>query len=300
MLRGFLVIFCILLSQGGKSQTSFFAKPDSLNRTRIASVVSVIGAGWTTSTICLYQVWYADYPKSKFHTFNDAHNWLLMDKAGHFYTANKLSALTSDFFEWGGLKKRKSVLVGSGIGLGLQTTLEIMDGTSSEWGFSWSDMGFNTAGVLSFATQELLWEEQRFIFKFSYHPTQFAAIRPAVLGATFAEQFFKDYNGQTYWMSFSPASFMQSTKIPKWLCLSLGYSVNQKLVGDQEIYTDPTTGMTYYSQRELIFSLDVDFSKIPIKRKWLKTVVKQFNYVKIPFPALILSNGKLTGKGIYF
>ena len=300
MFRVVLVVLVVFLIRSGWSQSSFFTASDSLNKNRAIAVTSFIGSSWTISTVCLYQVWYADYPKSKFHTFNDFHNWLQMDKAGHFYTANKLSGVTSSFFQWSGVSRRKSVLIGSGIGLGLQTTLEIMDGTSSEWGFSWSDMAFNTAGALSYTSQELLWEEQRFVFKFSYHPTEFAAIRPSVLGSTFAESFFKDYNGQTYWLSFSPASFMQSSKLLEWLCLSLGYSVNQKLVGDQEVYINPVTNSTYHSQRELVFSLDIDFSKLQIKRQWLKTVVKQLNYVKIPFPALILSNGSLKACGIYF
>jgi len=242
----------------------------------------------------MYETWYSDYPSSKFHAFNDAQNWLQMDKIGHFYTTNKFSVLTSDLFHWSGVSNRKAALIGSSVGLGLQTTLEVMDGYSSGWGFSWSDMAFNIAGALSFASQEIFWEEQRFIFKFSYHPTPYAAIRPLVLGSTFAESFLKDYNGQTYWMSFSPASFFKSSKI------SLGYSVDQKLVGDKEEYYDLTSEISYHSQREYVFSLDIDFTEIDVKRPLLKALFKQLNHVKVPFPAIIYSNGKLNGHGLYF
>ena len=282
------------------SQTLFFEKSDSFNLKRTICVSSGIGLTWSASTIGFSNIWYSEYSHAKFHTFNDSKNWLQMDKVGHFYTANKLSILTSDLFKWSGLTKNKSILLGSCIGLGLQTTLELMDGISSEWGFSWSDMTFNTGGVFSYSIQDLIWSEQKILFKFSYSPTQYASIRPTILGSTFSESFFKDYNGQTYWMSFSPSSFFRSIKIPNWICLSLGYSVDQKLVGDKEVYMDLKTNITYYSKREYLFSFDIDFSKIPIKRKWLSSLVKQFNYIKIPFPALIFSQNKFSVSGLYF
>ena len=105
----------------------------------------------------------------------------------------------------------------------------------------------------------------------------------------------KDYNGQTYWLSFSPGTFFKKSKIPKWACISVGYGVHAKLVGSEEYYLDQSTGREYYSKRELLFSLDIDFSRIPVKKQWLKVLLKQFNYVKIPFPALILRDGRILG-----
>jgi uncharacterized protein YfiM (DUF2279 family) len=295
-----LFIIYFFLVQISVCQPSFFQKSDSVNCRRVAFSASSIGTSWMIGTIRFSKVWYADYPKSKFHAYNDFSNWLQMDKLGHFYTANKLSSVTSDVFKWSGLNKKKAILLGAGIGLGLQTTLEVLDGSSAEWGFSWSDMTANFLGVISFAAQELLWNEEKFIFKFSYHPTSYASMRPNVLGSNFSQSLLKDYNGQTYWMSFSPSSLMKSSKIPDWLCFSVGYSVNQKLVGDQEVYFDNSTNITYHSKREWLLSLDIDFSRLPIKRNWLKALCKQLNYIKIPFPALIYSNQKLSGYGIYF
>ena len=293
-------LFCFFLAQISVSQSTFCQKSDSINCRRVAFSALSIGTSWTIGTIGFSKVWYADYPKTKFHTYNDFSNWLQMDKVGHFYTANKLSKVTSDLFKWSGLKNKQAILLGAGIGLGLQTTLEVLDARSAEWGFSWSDMSANSLGVISFAAQELLWNEEKFIFKFSYHPTSYASVRPNVLGSNFSQSLLKDYNGQTYWMSFSPSSLMKSSKIPDWLCFSFGYSVNQKLVGDQEVYIDNTTNITYHSQREWLLSLDIDFSRLTIKRVWLKAICKQLNYIKIPFPALMYSNHKWSGYGLYF
>ena len=72
--------------------------------------------------------------------------------------------------------------------------------------------------------QELVWGEQRFRLKYSYYPSPYAQYRPELLGRSFSESWLKDYNGQTYWLSFSPRSFMESSRFPAWLCLSLGNS----------------------------------------------------------------------------
>ncbi len=300
MKRIYSLLLLLFVSQFTASQVNFFKKSDSLNWKRSISVSTGIGLAWGGSTIGLSSIWYAHSPSSKFHTFNDSRNWLQMDKLGHFYSANKLSFFSSDLFKWSGVGKRKSIILGSFISLGYQTTLELMDGTSDEWGFSWSDMVSNSAGIFSYAIQDFYWNEQKFLCKFSYSPTKFAAIRPTVLGSTFSERFLKDYNGQTYWMSFSPTLFFKSSKIPSWLCLSVGYSVDQKLVGNTEKYIDVNTNITYLSKRQYIFSLDIDFSKLSIKKEWLRIIVKQFNFIKIPFPALIFSNGKFTSSGFYF
>lgn len=296
----FLIIYCFFAANAMYAQSTFFDSPDSILKKRIIPVSIGIGSTWAVSMVGLSQIWYNDYEKTTFHTFDDGSNWLQMDKAGHIYTTYKISQFAGNFYKWSGMKTKNSALIGTGIGLGFQTTLEVFDGYSSGWGFSWYDMGSNTLGAGIYLGQELAWKEQRFLLKYSYHPTEFAALRPEVLGSNFQERFLKDYNGQTYWLSFNPFLFSKNSSFPKWVCLAFGYSVHNKIVGDKETYIDPTNFNSYSSQRELIFSLDIDFSRIPVQKKWLKTVLKQLNYLKIPFPALIIRDGKLIGAPIYF
>ncbi len=290
-----LIFGSILFASSFSMSQSFFLPADSLNKPRLIGVSSGVAAVWAGSMIGLSQVWYKDIPKSKFHTFDDSKEWMQMDKAGHFYAAYKINHLTSDLFIWSGLNKKTSLWLGTGISLGYQTTFEIFDGYSQQWGFSWSDMTANAVGSFSYLGQQLVWGEERIIPKFSTFPTEFAAVRPEVLGSTFGESFLKDYNGQTYWLSFSPGTFFKNSRVPKWACISVGYSVHEKLVGDADTYFDATSGITYSAKREVKLSLDIDFSKLPIKRPWLKAVVKQFNYLKIPFPTLIYRGDKFVG-----
>lgn len=193
-----LFSFCFLNFFWFHSQQSFFENSDSLSKKRLVPVSIGIGGVWTGSMIGLHEIWYKNVEKSPFHEFNDCSNWLQMDKVGHVYTAYKLSELNSDLFNWSGLNPKTSAFLGSGISLGYQTTLEFFDAYSEEWGFSWCDVGSNVLGTGLYLSQELIWNEQRFQFKFSYHPTEFAEIRPEILGSNFQERLLKDYNGQTY------------------------------------------------------------------------------------------------------
>lgn len=296
----FLSVIFLYSSTFVFSQHDFFSPSDSISKGRVIGTSVGIGTFWSGSMIGLSQVWYSQVEKTPWHTFDDSKNWLQMDKVGHFYISHKISQFCRDKYVWSGLDNQTSTWLGAGISIGYQTTFEFFDAYSTDWGFSWSDVAANTLGTISYTAQSIIWNEERIIPKFSYSPSEFAAVRPEVLGSTFAESLLKDYNGQTYWLSFSPGTFFKDSKIPEWACISIGYSAHAKLKGDQESYTDVNTGLNYQSQREFLLSLDIDFSRLPIKRPWLKAVVKQFNYVKIPFPALRLRGGEFGGSLLYF
>lgn len=282
-----------------KSQKKKYNDQEFNKNRFICTSVGIVGT-WGGGMVGLHQIWYSKINKSVWNTFDDSKNWLQMDKAGHFYSAYKINSLTTELYEWSGLKSKNAVMYGFGISLGFQTTLEFFDAFTEEWGWSWADMTANVLGSGSYLAQKLIWNEQRIIPKFSYHPTEFAAIRPNVLGGTFMESMLKDYNGQTYWLSFSPGTFFKESKLPKWACISLGYSAHEKLVGSEPYYLDPLTGIEYHEQREFLLSFDIDFSRIPAKRAWVRATLKQLNYLKVPFPTLLLRNGRLIARPIYF
>lgn len=122
---------------------------------RIALVAGsnlALGGG---SVALLSAVWYSDYPKSDFHFFNDGSNWLQMDKVGHAYTAYQLSKAEFEAWRWAGLSNNKATYLSSGIAWGYQFSVEVLDGVSSEWGFSVPDLCANTAGIGLFMAQQL-------------------------------------------------------------------------------------------------------------------------------------------------
>ena len=307
-MRWFAFIFVVLFAKNlVYSQSSFFTPGDTLNTPRFAWSTSIFAGVWVGSVVGLKEVWYKDNWTNHFHTFDDSKQWLGMDKAGHFYTGNLLAKNVSSIYRWSGVSRNTSLLIGSSISFGYLASVEVLDGFSDKWGFSWSDLGANTAGVAWFAWQELLWKEQRFNLKFSVHTTEYAAYRPNVLGSNLPERILKDYNGQTYWLSFTPGQFLSnSSRFPKWLSFSFGYSVDEKINGTKNTvsYSHPNhpseIATNFQAQRQFLFSLDVNLEEIEVKKPWLKTLFKALNHVKIPFPALVLTGSKLGVHPFYF
>ncbi len=277
----------------------FYVKADSLNKKRVLATTFLNAGIWSSSNIALSKIWYSDYEKTAFHSFNDSKNWLQMDKVGHFYSTYHFSEQVSKSYRWAGVNDKTSAVIGSSVAFGYQFSIEMLDGRSSGWGFSWSDLGANTLGSALYLGQELAFKKQVFKLKFSYFPSEYAQYRPNVLGSTFSEKLLKDYNAQTYWLSFSPVFYLKETKFPKWINLALGYSVDQKLMGDLETYTTIDGLKSFNSKREFILSLDIDVKNLPIKKQWLKSLLAPFNSIKIPFPALVLRDGVFYGRGIY-
>jgi hypothetical protein len=290
----FFLVFCLFTNLFfAQKNHSFWKDADSLNKKRLIGSSVAIGTTYIGSIISLQQVWYKESFQKDFHLFNDGKNWLQMDKAGHVFTGYHLAAILSGNFRWNGIETKKSNLIGSSIGLSYLTSLELMDGFSKDWGFSWWDMASNIGGATLFLGQEYAFSKQIFIPKFSFHTTKYALIRPEVLGSNFPEQLLKDYNGQTYWLSFSPGN-LGLKSVPKWLCLSFGYSADEKLVGNAEVYQN------YNSKREFLFSLDIDLNELNIKNEFWKKVLKQVNLIKIPFPALYIKDSRFGVSPIYF
>lgn len=260
---------------------------------RVILSSSIIGLGYASSLIALYDVWYAEFPKSKFHFYNDGSNWMQMDKFGHGFSGYLLSQKAGDSYRWSGVKKSYP-WIGFGIGMSYLGALEFMDAYNQGWGFSTYDVLANFSGGALYLSQELIFKKQLVLPKFSFFPSKYAAYRPEVLGKNFPEQLLKDYNGQTYWFSFPIGGFAPSVKKMNWLCLSLGYSVDQKLVGDQDAYLD------FRAARQFLVSLDIDLTRLPIKNPTLKKVLSQLNMIKIPFSALMIQQGNLSFKPISF
>ena len=163
----------------------------------------------------------------------------------------------------------------------------MLDGYSDKWGFSGYDMLANTSGAALAIGQSLIWDEQRVKLKFSTHQTEFAAYRPNLLGSTFAERVFKDYNGQTYWLSLNIKDFLKKeSHFPSWLNVAIGYGAEEMVTGniDADWCMTNLTCMDFKRYRQFYLSLDADLSKIEYKRKFFKLLFGSFGFLKFPAP----------------
>lgn len=288
---------CILsLIIAGINHTVFADSSDSTSLLKIKKrtlVFSEIGIGVATHTL-LYSQWYRNYPMGQFHFFDDSKEWLQMDKFGHCFSAYYLTVMGHQAGLMVGYNNKQAALNGLILGFTFQTAIEVMDGFSAYWGASVSDLTANMIGSTLAYTQARKWGEQKIIMKWSYTPTDYAPLRPNLLGNGFFQEFLKDYNGQSYWLSFNMASLtgVQSKYLPEWLNLELGYGANGMIGGYGNKWTDSKTGIHYdYSHipryRQFYLSAGLDWVKlIKPKNQWGKIVLTALNCFKFPFPAL--------------
>ncbi len=257
-----------------------FADTTVPNKKRLWLVGGTQAALWVGSFVALNQLWYADYPRTSFHFFNDNKEWNQIDKLGHVFTTFQVSNISSKMWKWAGLSHRKSVVYGAISGVAYESIIEIQDAYSTEWGFSLADMGSNVLGAAIFVAQELTWEEKRIRLKLSFlnhdYPEELKPRYEDLFGTSFLERYLKDYNSQTYWLSVNPRSFFPNSKFPAWLNIAAGYSSDLMLGGRENVWTDKQG--VFFDRRDIprtrrfYLSPDIDFTRIPTRSKFLKNL----------------------------
>lgn len=221
--------------------------------------------------------WYDQQDKTSFHFFNDNNQWLQIDKVGHSYGAYLEASILYDIFKWSGLKSKNAACWAGGVSFLMQSSIEVFDGFSKQYGASLGDVGFNAIGSLLFTTQQIITNKQRLKLKYSFIPSGLANKRPNVLGNSINEQMLKDYNGQVYWLSYS---FGQRLS---WLAIAAGYG------GKNMLYGNPAENQKLYGKRhvrQFFLSPDVHFSNIPTNKKGIKVLFKILDYYKVPLPSI--------------
>lgn len=273
-----------------------YAQPDSVvgvNKKRLAIVAVGTAVAYTGSIIALSNEWYSQSPKQPFHFFNDADEWKQVDKVGHFYSAFQLSSIGSQTLRWCNVSQRTSDDIGTLTSLLIMTSIEVLDGHSQAYGASASDMVANVCGAGFYWGQSRLWKEVRLYPKFSFHQTSFAAKNPDLLGNGLSQEFLKDYNGQTYWLSADMDKFI---RFPKWLNLCVGYGAENMIYAHDA--DNIQAGYTPY--RQFYVGLDFDLTAFKSKSKFLNSVIYFVNMIRIPAPAIEFSQGKVKGHWLYF
>lgn len=271
---------------------------------RLTLAGSGTAVAYTASYLVLNKTWYRQFARSSFHLFDDGAEWLQVDKLGHGYSAYQLSRLAYPAWQWAGLSQPQALVAATAGSMFYLSGIEWMDAHSQKWGWSWTDIAANTAGVLLFAGQQWAWEEQRVQLKFSVWPTRYApdvATRAAQLfGDTRAERVLKDYNTQTYWLSLNLYSVVKAKALPRWMNLALGYGADGMFGGFSNEAFDKWGNRFFYRPdiqraRQWYLSPDIDFTRIKTGRKGLRTLLYALNCLKLPMPGLRLEKGKIKG-----
>ncbi len=311
-----LILLSVTASLSAQQERLPFLEPaDTFHRGRFWISAGIGTALYGSASYGLYKSWYAEHETSSFHFFNDMGQWNDVDKLGHAFTAYAESVLLYKGARWTGIKRPLAIGTAAGLATILQGTVEVMDGFSEEWGFSVPDLAYNTLGIGLFASQELIWREQRILLKVSNtRPDYPDFILQAnngdfqttpreraydLYGSSFAEAFIKDYNGMTVWASINPASFLagNSSAAPfKWLNLALGYGAENMYGAYGNGWTGEQGGKfsltepEFQRYRQYYLSLDIDFDRLDTESRLLRTLFSLINWIKVPSPTLELNS----------
>ena len=278
------------------------------SRVRFATISNVVG--YSAILTYLNSEWYSGYPRGSFRFFNDNAEWQQIDKVGHMYGAYIESRTSMELWRWTGIDRKKRIWIGGLSGAAYQTVIEILDGFSTEWGWSWGDFSANILGSATLISQELAWDDQRIKLKFSFHKNNYGDATlnrraDEVFGKTLAERFIKDYNAQTYWASANLHSFFPASNLPPWLAVAVGYGAEGMFGARANVGTDQNDNVNFNRQdvrryRQWYLAPDIDFTKIKTNKKGVKLLFFALSAFKFPTPSLEFSKGKFKVNALHF
>jgi hypothetical protein len=272
-----------------------FSQTDStrLNKKKLNTFLVASAVGYSAGLVTLNHVWYKNTERQSFRFFDDNAEWKQVDKAGHVFASYYLSDVTSRMLKRCGVADRKADVYGSLSGFLLTLPIEVFDGFSDRYGASPGDVVADALGPAIFLGQQLIWREIRIHPKFSFHRTDYAPLRPSLLGDDLPSEVVKDYNGQSYWLSLDIDKF---TRFPKWLNIAVGYGA------EEMIYARDTDNVVQGLQphRQYYLALDFDLSGVKTRSKFVKTVLYVLNTVRLPAPALEFSREGTKFHAFYF
>jgi uncharacterized protein YfiM (DUF2279 family) len=260
-----------------------------LNKGRLIGVSVGTAVLYGVSMYLLYRAWYKGHARSRFHFFNDNREWLLMDKMGHANAAYNIGRGYYDLMRWSGVNNNQSAWIGGAVGLVFLTSIELFDGFSNGWGFSWGDMAANMAGAGLFWGQQFGWQEQKISMKVGWRKSIYPQYRPDLLGKSIPQQMLKDYNGQHAWLSFNIASLLPvGPDFPKWLNFAVGYSGNGMIGGHNNPDFRDASGRKIVLDRypQVYLGLDIDLPRVPTRYRGLSTLGHAIQFIKVPAPSL--------------
>jgi len=278
------------------------------SRVKLATTANVVG--YSGILVYLNAAWYADYPRGSFRFFNDNSEWLQIDKVGHMYGAYIESRTSMELWRWTGIDRKKRIWIGGLSGAAYQTVIEILDGFSTDWGWSWGDFSANILGSATLISQELAWDDQRIKLKFSFHRNNYGEAdlnkrADEIFGKTLAERFIKDYNAQTYWASANLKSFFPTSNLPPWLAVAVGHGAEGMFGARSNVGTNQNDNSSFDRRdirryRQWYLAPDIDFTKIKTNRKGVKLLFFALSAFKFPTPSLEFSKGKFKVNALHF
>lgn len=203
------------------------------------------------------------------NTDTDYRYALNADKLGHATFAYMAATTYADLWRWCGMDSSTALWSGFGVAMAYQTYIEVRDGFSRNYGFSWGDIAGNTIGAALPVVKHHVPALRALDLQVSFWPSQ--AFRDGAYNAII-----DDYTSTTHWLAMNvhdvaPRGWQRW--IPPWLGLAVGHSV-RNINGNGS------------GERVLVLSLDWQLHRIPGLPDWLRDVARVLHCYHLPAPAV--------------
>jgi hypothetical protein len=258
-------------------------------QTEIKPVTTAIIGGVTVASVIALHIhqqnaWWSGERRS-FHFEEDWVSALQVDKCGHAYGGYFFSYLMDEALKTSGVDYNSSALYGSIFGLAYQTYVETEDGFAKDWGFSPSDWYFDFIGPSFYLAQHYVPALQNITPKWQYIPTEWTTKADINRPKTFID----DYNSTTFWYSLNVNNILPDDLkkfwIP-WLNIAIGYGA------DSDLKPNAAGPPDQQNIRRFLIGLDYDLVKLlPDGGSFWNWFRQSLNYIKLPSPAIQISNG---------
>lgn len=264
-----IYISCLVFTLLIVNSYSYSQAKDSVSYNKLAIIGGLTGAAFIYSYAIQNTIWWKG-TKSNFH-FNFNQDWkyaMGSDKYGHLFFGAAITNTYSNFFEWSGMEKKDALKYSAILAFSYQTFIEIRDGFSKDYGFSWGDLTANFFGALYPNLQLAYPFLQNINFKISYFPSE-----RFKNGSN--RYLIDDYESTYNWITvnlnyFTPREI--KPYVPEFINIAIGHSVKQLNINSRH--------------HEIYLSLDWSFKKLKSNNKLLNALISLLEMYHFPAPAI--------------
>lgn len=261
------------------------AQPDTMflwmNRKDFATYTTV---AWSAGALFMeFQWWWRDdyfYQQHPFRVKNDGYFYNSsygVDKLGHMFSSYLIFSAAYDFLRWAHYDEPTALRAAIAVPALHALAIEIGDGFS-KWAFNFSDLYFNSAGILYGALQTQYPFLRNFNYKWSYYPSVTGGKGDPDWGPA------SDYSGHTYWLAVNVHNLLPEPAKnywPKFLNLAVGMGAKNVSYGE-----------TGRKKHRFAIALDWNMTELPLTGDTWHVIKNLLNKIHFPAPGIKVYSGE--------
>ncbi len=228
-----------------------------------------------------YNAWW-DKNGGDFNFADDGVYAVNVDKMAHFYGGYYIAQGFYDGLRWAGLRRGPAYFWGGVLSSATQVAIDVKDGYSPEWGFSWQDVTAGTLGAFLPWLQSEVDLLRPMRLRFSYWVRDEAYWESYRAGGADG-YWIDDYRNHDYWLTYLVEDALPP-KAQKWWPNPLALSLGVGMARNQNPFDTLIT-----PKRRYTFGLDWDWENTVQSDSWaMRRSLFYLGFLKLPAPSIVL------------